>query len=353
MMKKILYILASFLLGFILIMYSITYNTYSALQSFVNEAIEQENYTEAQRFFSSALDNGSKVTLDAEDGTHVEVYYALSEKTNYLLDEEGKPTDTSYYTIESGLQFTLFDLVDTFKLADDEGKNGGINIVFENGENILFPFVTEDVNYYNSATNYSFLLFNISYSDYNKALEANENVDNTSLISGLEIIDGSGEVKYNLEFIDARLSFDNQFHTSLEAVLSEYNKIQKEYAEGKEITEETTNKIKNDYLAIINANENYLLAHESNKIYGSSKFLVGVILTAVIFLAVDILVGWLIFKKKKSGKYIPPYQQNQRTIVKSEPEQFNRAVFDLDADEVVEVVSGMNNNTENENTTNE
>jgi hypothetical protein len=80
--------------------------------------------------------------------------------------------------------------------------------------------------------------------------------------------------------------------------------------------------------------------------------LVGVISTAVIFLALDILVAWLIFRKKKPGKYIPPYKQTQKPATK-EPEQFDRSVFELEADEVVEVVAEMNNTTSTDEPTNE
>ncbi len=351
MLKKILYIVASFLVGFLLIMYSITYNTYTTLQSFVKEAINNGDYTEVERYFSSALDTSSKFIKDAEDGTHIEIYYALNEKTKYLLDAEGKETTTSYYTVESGVQFALFNLADTFKLSNDEEKVGGVNIVYENGEKMLFPFVTEKTNYYDTAANYSVLLLSVSYSDYSKALEANGSVAKTDSIVSAEFLDGTGETKYIVEFTDNSFSFDNPFHVAFEPVLNEYNRIQKEYAEGTDITDETANKIRTDYEAIFAANEDYMLTHDSSKIYGSSKFLVGVILTAVIFLALDILVAWLIFRKKKPAKYIPPYKQTQKPVTK-EPEQFNRSVFELEADEVVEAVAEMNGTTTEE-TTNE
>ena len=351
MLKKILYIVASFLVGFLLIMYSITYNTYTTLQSFVKEAINNGEYTEVERYFSSAIDTSSKFIKDAEDGTHIEIYYALNEKTEYILDAEGKATSTTYYAVESGVQFALFKLADTFKLSNDEEKVGGVNLVYENGEKILFPFVTETTNYYDTATNYSVLLLSVSYSDYTKALEKNESVSKTDSIVSAEFVDGTGEPKYIVEFTDNNLSFENQFHTAFAPVLKEYNKVQKEYAEGTKITEEDANKIKNDYEAIFAANEGYVLTHDSSKIYGSSKFLVGVISTAVIFLALDILVAWLIFRKKKPAKYIPPYKQTQKPVAK-EPEQFNRSVFDLEADEVVEAVAEMNS-TPTEEPTNE
>ena len=47
----------------------------------------------------------------------------------------------------------------------------------------------------------------------------------------------------------------------------------------------------------------------------------------MLFLAIDILIAWLIFRKKKPSAYIPPHQQ--KTPVKSEPEQFNRDVFNV------------------------
>lgn len=348
MLKKVLYILASFLVGFLLIMYSISYNTYSVLQSFVNEAIENNEYSEVQRYFSSALDSGNKFIQDEQDGTHIEIYYALNESQKQLLDESGKETGQLYYTLESGLQFTLFNLSENFKLADEEGKVGGVNVVFENGTEILFPFKTERVNYYDSALNYSFLLLNVSYSEYITALDKNENVDQTSVITGVQFKDGTGEAKYTFAFGDKKPTFNNKFHADFEAVLNAYTEVQKNAAEGKKVEQEVADKIKSDYQEVFKNNESYLLTHDSKKIYGSAKFLVSVILSAVLFLAIDILVAWLIFRKKKPGTYVPPYQRTQKPAVTPEPEQFNRNVFDVDAEEVVDVIAGGNDTTTNE-----
>ena len=59
----------------------------------------------------------------------------------------------------------------------------------------------------------------------------------------------------------------------------------------------------------------------------------------------------MIFRKKKPAKYVPPYKQTQKPVAK-EPEQFNRSVFELEADEVVEAVAEMNS-TPTEEPTNE
>lgn len=349
MLKKVLYILASFLVGFLLIMFSISYNTYSVLQDFVNEAIENKEYSEVQRYFSSALDSNKFIKPeDEEDGTHIEIYYALNEAQKKLYNEEGKETGTTFSTLESGIQFTLFNLSDSFKLADEEGKVGGVNIVFENGTEILFPFKTELVNYYDSALNYSFLLLNVSYTEYEAALNKNDNVDETSVITSVQFKDGTGEVKYTFEFGEQKLTFNSKFHNDFEAVLSAYTEVQKNAAEGKQIEAETVNKIKSDYETIFKNNESYLMTHESKKIYGSFEFLFSVISSAVIFLAIDILLAWFIFRKKKPATYVPPYQRTQKPAVKPEPEQFNRNVFDVDAEEVVDVISGGNENTTNE-----
>ena len=73
-----------------------------------------------------------------------------------------------------------------------------------------------------------------------------------------------------------------------------------------------------------------------NIIYGSSKFLFPVIGAAVIFLALDILLGWFIFRKKNASKYVPPYRAKQPTAPVRQPEQFSRDVFNVEEDDVVE-----------------
>ena len=52
MLKKILFILMSFVLGFLLITTVITINLYSVLQSNISKAIDNKNYSEVSKYFS-------------------------------------------------------------------------------------------------------------------------------------------------------------------------------------------------------------------------------------------------------------------------------------------------------------
>lgn len=334
MLKKILYVLASFMIGFLLITNVIYYNFYSVFHEFVEESVIEKDYMDAERYFSRVIDSGSKFVKDF-DNVHIEIYYALNDEVHYLKDEEGKNTEVNYYTLESGIQFSLFHLPEDFKLVDDEGKQGGVSLVFENGE-LFFPFKTDIIDYYSFVESYAFLPFNISYNDYTVALDnPDDNIDASSVIKSVKFIDGSGVEKYLFDLSDSNLTFNNQLHLDFDAVLTEYNQVQKEAAEGKELNEDVATSIKDRYNAILDNNENYLLQHDVNLIYGSFDFLFTVILAAVIFLAVDIVVAWLLFRKKKPVSYIPPYQRKQNGTTQPQPEQFNRDVFNVEEEDIV------------------
>lgn len=339
MLKKVLYILASLMIGFMLISSVVVTNFYSVFQKFVAEDVNNKEYTSAERFFSRVVDDNEFYSNDI-NGTFIEVYSALNDGIEFVYDENGEKTETSYYTLESSIQFTLFNLPEGFALVDnvensEDKKIGGIKLIIGETKSLFFPFKTETIDYYGFVESYSYLPLSISYPQYTAALAA-ANIEN-AVISSAVIIDGNGVEQFTLNFENGKNpSFDTQFHNNYYDILVRYNKIQLDNAKGTEISEEEADEIKTSYENVLNGNPSYLEQHDFNLIYGSFDFLFAVITTAVIFLAADILLGWLLFRKKKAPKYIPPSQKKNETTVHREPEQFTRDVFNVEEYDVVE-----------------
>lgn len=338
MLKKILYIIVSFLVGFMLLSSIVVTNFYSVFQDLIAEDVKNKEYSSAERFFSRVVDENKFYSAEYE-GTTVEVYSALNDNIKFVLDSEGKKTDTTYYTLESSIQFTLFHLPEDFALVDnttDENnkKQGGVKLVLGDAGTVFFPFKTEAVDYYSFATSYSYLPLSIAYDDYVAALNA-ASISSDATITGAVIIDGDGEEEFNVLFTAGKYpTFNTKFHTDFVDILTRYNKVQLQNAKGEEINNEETNKIVEDYNAVLENNTDYLQQHNFNIIYGSVDFLLPVIGAAVIFLALDILLGWFIFRKKKTPRYVPPYRAKQPTTPVRQPEQFSRDVFNVEEDVV-------------------
>ena len=348
MLKKILYIIASFLIGFMLISSIVVTNFYSVFQKFVAEDVNNKEYTSAERFFSRVV-NENKFYSQEHDGVFIEVYSALNDDIVYAYDENGEvilsnDQKVQYYTLESSIQFTFFNLPDTFALADDTSnsediKRGGVKLLFGESDTLFFPFVTDTIDYYGYASSYSYLPLSISYSEYIDALTKAE-INSNAVITGAIIIDGNGEEEYTLTFGSGNNpSFNTTFHNDFYDVLVRYNDFQEASAKGSETSEDEANSIKSDYERILNSNSAYLTQHDFNLIYGSFDFLFAVISSAVVFLAVDILLGWFIFRKKKAAPYIPPSQRKQQATVQRQPEQFTRDVFNVEEMDVIEAPS--------------
>lgn len=340
MLKKLLYVLASFILGFILILSTIYSNFHSAFQYLCANEVSEKEYVEAERFFSRSLNKDKFYEQTFENGVHVEVFSAVNDGVRHCQTENGK---VSYYTLESTIQFTLFHLTDTFALEDqkDEAGNvtsyGGVELKLEGVEQpVFFPFISEGLDNYALVPNYSFLVLTVNYDDYVAKLAA-ENIPLNTPIVAATIYDSKKDDVYQIEFAEnQRPSFDTDFHKAYTEVLKEYNEQNLNIALGKTTDEEKSAEILTKFQTITTEN-GFILQHEVGIIYGSFKFLFPVISTGVVFLGIDILLGWLLFRKKnKRTAYMPKQKQINEVKKRPEPEQFTRNVFDLEEDDVVE-----------------
>lgn len=346
MLKKVLYIIASLILGFMIILYVVNSSFYTTFGKMNAEAVAEKDYEKVEKFFSRAFDADKFYAGDIEgEQTHIEIYSALNDgiRTHVVKNEAGEETSNKpYYTLETSIQVSLFHLPSDFKMGDVvEGdkvvSQGGVKFVFSETENVFFPFTTDNFDYYAITKTFSFLALSVSDVEYYQALDA-KSLSHDLVASKVEIYDGAGDLEYTIAFAEGKNpTFDTKFHETFKATIEEYNALQLKAIKGEEVSQEEMTAMENKYLEVAD-NSGYALQHSTKIIYRSSRFITSIVLAAVIYTAVVVGIGWLIFRKKKAPKYIPPgYRfKQQQAAVKREPEQFSRDVFNAEEDAVVE-----------------
>ena len=351
MLKKILYVVASLLLGLMIILYVVNTSFYTTFAKLNAEAVAAKEYDTAERFFSRVYDNEKFYVGNLENAdkttTHVEIYSALNDGIRYYTPETEGAEKVQYYTLESSIQISIFHLPSSFSTADKidgEGNyvsRGGAKFIYSETESAFFPFSTEIFDYYSLQESFSFLGLSIADFEYYEALDA-AGIEHSAIVNKIEIVDGDGQTEYSITFEEGKNpSFDTKFATTFNEVVTEYNTLKLELAKGKTLTDEQTSGLETKYFEVAE-NSGYVLQHSTKIIYRSGKFITRVIIAAVIYTAIVIMIGWLIFRKKKAPKYIPPGYRNrmqQKPTPKREPEQFSREVFDLEKEAVVENTS--------------
>lgn len=355
MLKKILYIIASFLLGFMIILYVINSAFYTAFAKINAEAVAEKDYDKAERYFSRAYDQDKFFADDVvgkDSATaHIEIYSALNDGIRYyeVLDEKGEVTSsTEYYSLESSIQVSLFHLpssFDTNDRVDEEGNivsQGGVKFIFSETESVFFPFASSTFDYYSLQSSFSFLGISVSEIEYDEAL-TKANISTSALMQRVEIYDGVGDKEFTITFAEGKNpTFDSKFHNTFKDVVAEYNELQLKSAKKEVVTQEQISAMENKYFTIAEES-GYYIQHSTKTVYRSSKFITRIVIAVVVYTSIVVLIGWLIFRKKKAPKYVPPgyknrmqYQQKKPAAPKREPEQFSREVFNLDKEDVSE-----------------
>ena len=361
MFKKILYIVASFLLGFMIILYVINSAFYKVFEKINAEAVAEKDYETAESYFSRAYDQNKFFNEDvvSKDGvkSHIEIYSALNDGIRYheATNEKDEIITTEYYSLESSIQVSIFHLPQGFDtvyemdsngnaLRDEEGNlvsKGGVKFVYSDNGSLFFPFINT-FNYFDLVKSFSFLAVSISEIEYVEAFEA-ANISADAVINAVEIYDDAGDMEFTFTLAEGKNpSFNTKFHETFADIVEKYNKMQLDSALGKEVSDQEISNVENEYFAIAEAS-GYKTQPSTKTIYRSSKFITRIVLAAVIYTAIVVLIGWLIFRKKKTPRYVPPgyknrmqYQQNKKPAPKREPEQFSRDVFDLNKEDVSE-----------------
>lgn len=333
MLKKVLFILASLMVGLLLVMNSIGSSFSSQVIKQTKNAVDSKDYTYAERFVSYALDDEKFYVGDIES-THIEIYSSITNKGYATKDDEGKVTG-SYSKMEDCIQIALFHLPTTFATADkavEEGQDpiqGGARLTLSNNEKVFVPFNDGVNNYYAYSEYYSMLPIFVFYDDYKEQIGSNA-------ITSIEIIDGDGDVEFTIDTSEKPVSFNTDFHNDYYDLLVQYNELSVELDQEDE-EQVAALRVVYDQIVAISDSGKYLVQHDVNIIYKSSGYIWSIVLTVVIFLAIDGALGFLLFRKKKAPAYSPKKPlsyggvNNQKVNVNRAPEQFSRKdVFDAE-----------------------
>lgn len=338
MIKKALFILTSILVGFMVITNGYYLCFYNVFQKFTEETVANKEYEEAGKYYSYSFDyNDLYYNQEQEDGTYIEVYPALNMYARTAKNEDNK--EVNYDTMESGVQFSFFHLSSDFATVDKDLKaetpvRGGVELVFGD-KTAFFPFaMSETDTYYMYIAYYGYFPFTIYHADYVSELgKIGVSVD--TVPTNIKVYDGDGEVEYEIKVTKAL--FNNEFHKSYFEAITAYNKEKENDA-----IKGTTSENYEDLVKAINditTNKQYSVQHSVDIIFKSSKFGWSFGLTLGAFFALDFLIGFLLFRKKKTPKFTPrrPMVTPQQNTPKLnyEPQQFSRRDF-LEAEEVVE-----------------
>ena len=327
MLKKVLYILASITLGFLLITYAIYYDFYAVFKTFTSQAVASQKFIEAEKYYSNVFDKNYFYdnTFDLEDGkkTTVHIYSSVNDSMRYVKDEDGKQTSKYYYTLESSIQFSFFNL-ESFTETSKTDANGvilaqaGVELTYDLGT-IFFPFITEEINFFNYVEYYSFLPLNIFYDDLCHTLGV-EDATNVKFTSG-RLVDGNGDTKLVFNFSNP-ISFDTELHNAYYPKLKDYNLYQADLDNKIENKTELLTKLTEEIKAL-NSDGKYEKQHSVDIIYKSAKFITTMVLVVVVYLAIVAAIGYLLFRKRnKPAKFVPKNAGSIHTTIT--PQQFSR-----------------------------
>ena len=339
MLKKVVFIVASLFVGLLLIINSIGSSFSQQVVKQAKNAVEEKKYADAERFVAYALDlNNMFYKGDLENGTHVEIFSSISTKTVTETSGEGEDaTVNSYNIMQDCIQIALFHLPETFALEDKtvaEGETpikGGVTFNLSDETSFFVPFVGTNYNYFTYVQYYSFLSGFVYYDDFASQLEG-------KTVASIEVLDGNGTSFCTITEFAKPVSFATDFHNEYHNLINQYNELSLAYNAETDKTkqEELKNQIQKVYddIEVISNSGRYIKQHDVDIIYKSSGYIWSIILTVVIFLAIDGLLGFLLFRKRKAPAYVPrkPMTYGQ-TVNKptSQPEQFSRKdVFDVE-----------------------
>ena len=336
MFKKIVYIISVALIGFTVVLFALIYNMSIVHANQIIDATEAGDYTHAERYYSYVMDDQNKFYVGDHNGVHVEVYSALNAGNRTTTDMDG--ASVSYYSLENTIQFSLFNLPDSFDLVDykDETRyvQGGVELFFEGTtKTVFFPFSSENYDFYNDYNIYTFLALAINVNEYNTSLSKAGIAKEAKIVSA-KVYDGNHDADdtITIEFV-SNPTFETEFFHKLNDVVEQYNALQEEAQKVEEVSQEKINEVQNNYINTVN-NSGYAIKHDASIYLGSFEYIFTIIITCVVYAAAAILIGWFIFRKKKNPKYIPP-SQKKANAPRPQPEQFSRDVFNVEEDDVV------------------
>lgn len=347
MIKKLLFILTSVLVGFLLVTNGYYICFYNVFQKFTEEVVSEGNYLEAGKYYAYSFDyENAFYNADLEDGSHIDMYSALN---IYARDEKKDDSTVQYETIESTIQFSMFNLPADFSFTEAtpaEGETavkGGVELVYGDKSVFFYFMPREEESYYSYAEYYNFLPFTIHYADYVAKLTEAE-IDLNSTTTDVKVYDAVNDTVYSLG-VKAQL-FNTDFHNNYYELVTRYNDLKKSDALNGTTSEEYETLINN--INQITTDNNYAKQHNVNVVLKSQAFIVRLGLMIGIFLVLDFAIGFLLFRKKKPAKFVPRKPMMSKPVTNNgpklnyQPEQFSRKDF-VEAEEVVTEETVTNN----------
>lgn len=328
-MKRILFILLSIAVGFLAIKLGTDYISSSCLKAELKDATANKKYAYIERMVTSFIGSDDYVlsSYDFEDGAHINVVEGLSLAPAYEMD--GTKKKQVGQALKEALFISLFNFKD-FKVADETDKIGGITITttdstlfyqYDNRNAEIQDNPNYGVNYY-EYQQFNFITMPL-YIDFNSE----------ATITKIQISDGSGNVKYSY---DLNLKINNEFHKlinsyqydgkSFMAWINDYNDLMVKSYNGEEVSEQlqiVVNKINQAVGTTdkIIENQSEVVAKD---IKSSPRFIIWLAVLIVVVIGVDVLIGFLIFRKKPANKgalkQIPPanHFKNQNNVIKGD-----------------------------------
>lgn len=359
MLKKILYGIACLMLGFMIFSSVMQSRFYKVFTKTTAEKVSKGDYLTVERYFSFSIDKEENFLYKGqlENGPYVEIYNAINTNINSIYDDKGKDTDSDYYTVEESIQIALFNIPKEFALKDNKTNSttGGVKLIFDEEQTLFFPFKSLEFNSYDYVDYFSFLPltiykkdFDIKIAEYN-LLETIYGIDQDSYVNKIQIIDGDNDTTYSISKGELTHSFDfeHDFFTNYRLLLNQYNAYQEKIAKEEYEENETKDSIQKLMSDLAKDVHKVSEDHGYNKTIGtswvtkSSRYRVPIILFVVGYLSLVIVLGYFIFRRRKSSvrpsQFIRPQQNKTFVNPQRQPQQFSRK--DLEAnDNVIDVV---------------
>ena len=295
MSKKILFIVGSIFIGIILLLTSWYSGLYFEYQRVVLEAIENGDYTTAERYYAYAMDGIKICNKEQNDGTYVEVFYAVNTKNKDVYDVDGDTYLGTYEAYYKTIQISMFNVSNEFDLLNG-GENSKV-VAVVNGVSFEFPFVTETVNAYEDYFTYGFINLSIYEDEFNEKIKTNK-LSADAKITSIQIIDDSKEVKYELR-TGHGINFTNTFHDFIDKDLEEYGKEAENALLAYHLDSASTLELKPLDLSHITEKNGFYKTHftiESAK--SSSNFKTPFIISIFLVIGLDIGLAVFLFKKR-------------------------------------------------------
>lgn len=316
MLKKILYILISLIVGAIVVFTTCYISFTDIYKDICKSAVKDGDYSLAESFFYDyTVKDDNKFYAKNYNSTRIEVFPAVINNTYFKIDEYNNVTQ-DYLAYDDVIAISIFNLPDSFATSDKVSKNGRVELKLSNGGNytVYFDNTSSDpasanynLNFYKYIDQYSQLTIYITYDDF--ILNGND-VDTS--FSSMNIYDGNSVLFTKIDFFDYP-SFSNVIHKKFYTSIHEYKEFVKENRSVTVVNVEKQNELKANVTNVYENNKNIIVAKPNRSIvFSTNTFVLRLSIVVAAFLAIDIVLGIQLLRYSKKH-----YQGNNKEKKKS------------------------------------